>query len=375
MLRFSLAKGAQMQTEAKQGWLAARVPGLGCVCGLMREGRTPGAPWLAALPVLLGALLAVLLASGAVISVYYNPWHAFASLQGIAREVRGGWVVLGYHQTGASLIFALLYLHLFRLLLVRGYRAPAEFAWMLWVKLLALLLLTGWLGFVLNGGAGGYASLFGASNAAMGLTGFPGAVAMWFFGGPPGGASLARLLVFHVLLALCAGWVIWMACAAARKARPAPQGRVVPFWPVYASQYFAALALVFSVLLGFAPHWGQGEQNAIPAGAMAMPVVSWPWYLTPIAGLAGAFPGVLGHVWAVIAAVALLYALPWLDRSKGAAPGRVYAALTWLLGLDVLALGYVTAFPMGGLLPELLTFWFFFHFLVLTPLVTMMEAA
>jgi hypothetical protein len=30
---------------------------------------------------------------------------------------------------------------------------------------------------------------------------------------------------------------------------------------------------------------------------------------------------------------------------------------------------------MGLGLPELLTFWFFFHFLVLTPLVTMMEAA
>jgi ubiquinol-cytochrome c reductase cytochrome b subunit len=109
---------------------------------------------------------------------------------------------------------------------------------------------------------------------------------------------------------------------------------------------------------------------------MAVPAsISYPWYLTPVAGLAGVFPGTAGHIWGVIVAVVLLYALPWLDRSHGAPPGRIYMALTWLLGLDVLALGVVTAFPVGPVLPVLLTFWFFFHFLVLTPLVTMMEAA
>ena len=368
-----------MQMEAKQGWLASRVPGLGCVCGLMREGRTPGAPWLATLPALLSALLAVLLASGLVISVYYNPWQAYASLQGIARGVRGGWLVLSYHQVGASLAFALLYLHLFRTLLVRGYRAPAEFAWMLWVKLLAVMMLTGWLGFVLDGGAGGYWSLFNAANAATMLSGFPGAVALWFLGGTPGGSTLARLLVFHLLLALCAVAIILMARAAAGKARPLPQGRVVPVWPVYVSQYFAALAalaLVFALLLGFAPHWGLGAQNALPDGALAVPAaISYPWYLAPIAGLAGVFHGVAGHIWAVIAAAALLYALPWLDRSNGAPPGRFYTALTWLLGLDVLALGLTAAFPVAVALQALLAFWFFFHFLVLTPLVTMLEAA
>lgn len=365
--------------EAKQSWLASRVPGLGCVCGLMREGRAPGASWLPALPALLGALLAVLLASGVVITVYYNPWHAYASLQGITREVRGGWVVLGYHQTGASLIFALLYLHLFRILLLRGYRAPAEFAWLLWVTLLGLLLFTGWLGFVLGGGAGGYASLSNATTGALRLSGFPGAVALWFLGGVPGGPTLARLLVLHALLALCAAGIILMARAATRKVRPMLQGRVMPFWPVYASQYFsalAALALVFALLLGFAPHWGQGAQSAMPGSATALAVaISYPWYLTPVAGLAGVFPGVAGQVWAVIAVVALLAALPWLVRSNNTRPGGLYKLFTWLLGLDVLALGVVTAFPVGTLLPELLTFWFFFHFLVLTPLVTTMEAA
>lgn len=369
-----------MQTDVKQGWLATRMPCLCTLCGgITRQEHAPGAPWAATLPMLLGALLLVLLASGVVLAMFYNPPDAYGSLQTVTREVRGGWLVRGYHATGTSLAFAVLYLHLFRSLLVRGYRAPGELAWMLWVKLLAVLLLTGWLGFVLNGGAGGYWSLFNATGAAMTMNGFPGAVAMWFFGGPAGGATLARLLVFHGLLALCAVLVIWLACSAARQTRPAPSGRAVAFWPVYAAQYFAALAvlaLVFAILLGFAPDWGQGAQNAIPASAMAVPAaISYPWYLTPVAGLAGVFPGVAGHVWAVIAMAAVLYALPWLDRSNGAPPGRLYKLLTWLLGLDVLALGLATACPVGAVLTGLLTFWFFFHFLVLTPLVTTMEAA
>ncbi len=368
-----------MQVEAKQGWLASRVPGVTCVRGMLSESRSPGAPWLATLPTLLAAMLVLLLASGVALAPFYDPRHAYAALQTIMRDVPGGWLVLSYHQIGASLAFALLYLHLFRILLVRGYRAPAEFGWMLWVKLLAVLLLAGWMGFALNGGVGGHSSLFNAVNAAMLLPGIPGAVAMWVFGGASGGATLARLLVFHALLALCAAWIILMAFAADKKARPVLQGPGVPFWPIYAAQYFVALsvlALVFAVLLGFVPHWGQGTQNTIPAATAAVPaVISYPWYLTPAAGLAGAFPGVAGHICAMILAAALLYALPWLDRSRGARHGRVYMALTWLLGVDVLMLGLVTAFPMGGVLPKLLGLWFYFHFLVLTPLVTMMEAA
>ncbi|MGE4480620.1 cytochrome b N-terminal domain-containing protein [Acidocella sp.] len=365
-----------MQTQAKQGWLVTRMPCLRDIkAGMTRRERAPGAPWAATLPALLGVLLLVLLGSGLVLATAYDPRDAYGSLQRVAREMRGGWIMLGYHATGASLAFMALYLHLFRALLTRAYRAPGEWAWLLWVTLLAVLLLAGWLGFVLHGGAGGSWSLSHAVSAAMLLPGFPGAVAMWFLGG----AGLARLLVFHGVLALCAVALIWLARMAARQARPAPQGRALAFWPVYAAQYFAALAmlaLVFALLLGFAPHWGQGGQNAIPAAPMVVPaVISHPWYLTPIAGLAGLFPGAAGHIWGVIAAAAVLYALPWLDRSRGAPPGRLYRALTWLLGLDVLALGLAVSCPAGALLAGPLAIWFFFHFLVLTPLVTMLEAA
>lgn len=357
-----------MQMEAKQA-------GLTCPCaGWTRKDRAPGAPWAATLPVLLAALVLVLLASGAVLAVYYDPRHAFWSVQGIMRGVQGGWLMLGYHRVGAGLVFALLGLHLFRTLLVRGYRGAGAMSWMLWVTLLAVLLLTGWLGFVLQGGAGGHWALLNATRAAVMMSGFPGTVAMWFFGGPAGGDTLARLLVLHALLALGAAGLICMASRAAKRAKPVPNGQVVAFWPVYASQYFAALAglaLVFSLLLGFAPHWGQGMQSVFaPTPLLVAVPVSYPWYLWPLARLAGLLPGVGGQVLAVMVLFALLYALPWLDRSNGAPPRRLYKVLIWLLGLDILVLGVA-----GPMLAALCSAWVFFHFLVLTPLVTAMEAA
>ncbi len=369
-----------MTTETKQGGPRAATPCLAGLCaGLMRRDLAPGAPWLSTLPVLLGAVLALLLASGMALAVFYDPRAAQASLRFIALEVPAGWIMRGYHVTGAGLGFVLLYVHLFRMLLTRGYRGPAAAGWMLWVTLLAALLLAGWLGFALNGGLGGYWSLINAISASLALSGPAGGVAMWFFGGAPGDGTLARLLVFHAVLGVAAAGLLWLACAATRQARPAPAGRMVAFWPVYAAQAFAALALlalVFALLMCFAPHWGQGAQSQLPASSLAVPAaVSYPWYLTPLAGLTALFPGAGGHALAVIAAAAALYALPWLDRSGGGAPGGLYRALTWLLGLDVLGLGVSAVCPVAAGLQILLFVWFFIHFLVLTPAVTAMEAA
>ncbi|HYP63074.1 MAG TPA: cytochrome b, partial [Acidocella sp.] len=68
---------------------------------------------------------------------------------------------------------------------------------------------------------------------------------------------------------------------------------------------------------------------------------------------------------------------PWLDRSgPTGAKGRLYAVLTWVLALDVLGLGLAASpgCPEASTLAGLFTFWYFFHFLVLTPVVTAMEA-
>lgn len=357
------------------------VPCLGALCASLNEkNRAPGAPYAEALPWLMAVLAAFITLSGIVLAVFYNPWHAFASVQFINRSVNHGWLIRTYHATGTNLIFVLAYWHLFRTLRARTYRARAAFSWMLSVKLLFVLLLTGWVGFVLTGGAAGAWSLFNASNAAVSLGGLPGAVGLWFFGGPAGEGTLARLAVFHVLLAASLLLILWILLAARKQAAPAAPARAVAFYPYYLAQYFAALTVlgfVFVVLGFYAPHLGSVAANRIPAESLAIPLgAGVPWYLAPAAGLLSVFPTAKLAVVGAIAAVATLYALPWLDRSNGAPAGRLYGALTWLLGLAVLGLGIAAdaACPSSPLIAGIATLWFFFHFLVLTPVVTSMEA-
>ena len=85
--------------------------------------------------------------------------HAFASIQFIDRNVNNGWLIHGFHATGTTMLFGTIYLLLFRGILTRNYRAPGELVWVLGVALFSLLLLVGYLGYALTGGAVSYWSL------------------------------------------------------------------------------------------------------------------------------------------------------------------------------------------------------------------------
>jgi quinol-cytochrome oxidoreductase complex cytochrome b subunit len=372
-----------MTTDAKQSWAATRLPCLSSLCATFcQKNRAPGAPYFEAFPFLIAVAAAFLTLSGIVLAVYFNPWHAFDSVQFIDRNVNNGWLIRAYHATGTTMIFGVTYLYLFRSILARSYRAPGEFVWLLSVKLLAVLLLTGWLGYVLTGGAAGYWSLFNASNAALSLGGLPGAVGTWFFGGPAGGDTLARLEVFHALLAASLLLVVWLIHAGRKTIAPVPApARAVAFYPYYVAQYFAALAVfgfIFVVLAFYAPHLSISHANQIPAESLAVPLGSGvPWYLTPAAALVGVFPSTGLSLLAGIAAIVVLYALPWLDRSgANGAKGKLYGFFNWVLALDVLGLGLSahSNCAIAATLAGVFTTWYFFHFLVITPVVTAMEA-
>ena len=79
-------------------------------------------PYLDTLPALITGTLLVLAASGLVLAVYYNPWHPYASIQFIRREVNSGWLIQSFHETGTTMLFGALYLLLFRGILLRLYK-------------------------------------------------------------------------------------------------------------------------------------------------------------------------------------------------------------------------------------------------------------
>jgi ubiquinol-cytochrome c reductase cytochrome b subunit len=367
--------------EQAKPWIESRLPVSGALRTHVAGRPMPrDLPYAATLGVLILGAVAFLTLSGLVLSVYYDPWHAFDSVQFITREVNYGWLIKGFHATGTTMLFATVYLVFFRALLSREYKAPGELVWFLKILLLLTLLLVGWLGYTLADGAESYWSLHNAALTASRLDGLPGAIGDWFFGGPETASTLERMAVLHAALAFLVFLVVAIHYAAKRAIARQP-ARPVALHPYYTAQYFVSFcvfALIFAVLVFFAPHLGQNPLNlAAPSGLVVPDAVSPPWYLLPEAGLARAGGGALGHVVAFIAAFAVLAALPWLDRSApGALPSGRARLLTYLLALDLIALCLTeTAIPsaLSAILAAIFIGWYFLHFLVLTPLVTASE--
>jgi ubiquinol-cytochrome c reductase cytochrome b subunit len=362
-------------------WLETRLP----ICAAWRTAVTDyrtarDQPYLATLPgLILGALIFLVL-SGAVLSVFYvaSQDGGYASIQFIERSVNFGWLLQGFHATGTTMIFAAVYLLLFRAILTSSYKGTADLVWFLKLKLFILLLVTGWLGYVMADGAVSYWSLHNAALAGARLNSFPGVISEWIFGGPAGPGTLARMAVFHVVLALLMFTVIGAIIIAGRISAPETRRRAVASHPYYTSQYFVSFvifALIFAILVFFAPHLGENRLNAAAADPLVVPTtLTAPWYLLPLAAIGGLLPSTLGAIIAVIAALAVLYALPWLDRSKPGIPtGFLYKLFVWILALDVIAFSITAAAPASGLteiLTGLFVIWYFLHFLVLTPLTT-----
>jgi quinol-cytochrome oxidoreductase complex cytochrome b subunit len=373
-----------MSSNITKPWIDTRLPFITAWrAHFLTPNLAPDAPYLGTLPSLITTALVFMALSGFVLSVHYDPAHPFTSLQFIDRNVNNGWLIHAFHETGTTMIFGAVYLTLYRIMVTRAYRAPGEVVWLLTVAQFCLLLLVGYLGYLLDGGAVSYWSLAGVTTAAGNLGGAPGAISNWFFGGPDGPGTLARIAMFHTLLALAIFGIVALHYLAKRAVTAPPPARgQVSFHPYYTAQYFVAFvvfALIFAVLVFFAPHFGENTLNGAPGGPLVVPAtVSPPWYLLSITNVSHAFPGMWGGIFGVIARLAVLFALPWLDRSKpDATPGALYRFLVMLLALDILALGLAAAATpsmLTSILAIVFTAWYFLHFLVFTPLVTAMEA-
>ena len=75
---------------------------------------------------LLLLMIVLQLISGFFLMAHYDPTSqgAFASVQGIMYDTKWGWLIRYMHVDGVSLIFILLYTHMFRGLLYGSHRAP-----------------------------------------------------------------------------------------------------------------------------------------------------------------------------------------------------------------------------------------------------------
>jgi ubiquinol-cytochrome c reductase cytochrome b subunit len=350
--------------------------------------------------VLAGFALVIQIVTGVVLAMHYaaNTAVAFNSVEHIMRDVNAGWMLRYAHMNGASFFFIVVYIHIFRGLFYGSYKAPREMIWLLGVVIFLLMMATAFMGYVLPWGQ---MSFWGAQV----ITGFFSAIPLvgeplreWLLGGfVPDNATLNRFFSLHFLLPfVIAGVIILHIWALHIPGSNNPTGLdvkseqdTVPFHPYYTAKDGFGLGvflILFVAVTFFAPNLLGHPDNYIPANPLSTPAHIVPeWYFLPFYAILKAFTfnflWIDAKLWGVIAmfgSIALLFFLPWLDRSpiRSAAYRPLYRKFFWVLVADVILLGYCGMQPPNQpwvLLSQLGAIYYFAHFLIIIPLISAFE--
>ena len=343
---------------------------------------------------LAGLSLVIMIVTGIVLAMSYTAHvdYAFESVERIMRDVNHGWLIRYIHMNTASFFFIVVYLHIFRGLYYGSYKAPRELLWILGVVIFLLMMATAFMGYVLPWGQMSFWGATVITNLFSAIPFVGESVVTFLWGGfSVDNPTLTRFFSLHYLMPfLIAGVVVLHIVALHRFGSNNPigidtKGRqdTISFHPYYTIKDIVGIAmflLLLAIAVFFFPNAMGHPDNYIPANPMQTPAHIVPeWYFLPFYAILRAVPDKLGGVLLMFGAIAILFILPWLDRSpvRSARFRPVFRIFFWLLFIDALALGYLGGMPAEGIyvtLSRVATAWYFLHFLVILPMLGVFES-
>jgi ubiquinol-cytochrome c reductase cytochrome b subunit len=385
------------------GWVTERFPLESMLKEHLTEYWTPKNfnLWYA-FGVLAAVVLVIQILTGIFLTMNYKPSaaEAFASVEYIMRDVEWGWLIRYLHSTGASAFFVVVYLHMFRGLMYGSYRAPRELVWLVGMVIFLCLMAEAFMGYLLPWGNMSY---WGAQVIVSLFGTFPiigGALVEWIRGDYfISDITLNRFFALHVaalplvLAGLAAAHIVALHHVGSlnpdgieihdeldERGRPKDGVAFHPYFTVKDTFVLSVFLIIFCAIVFFAPTAGGmflEAPNFEPANPMQTPPHIAPvWYFTPFYAMLRAVPSFLGtQVWGVLvmfAAIAVLFFLPWLDRSpvksvryKG--PVTKFALATFAVTMVVLGLCGMK--PPVGIYPSLAKIFtvVYFAFFLLMP--------
>lgn len=342
--------------------------------------------------------------SGIWMVMEYTPTASasFQSVQHIMREVRYGWLLRFIHTTGASAFFVVVYLHMYRGLIYGSYRSPRELLWLIGMIIYMLLLLEAFTGYVLPWGQ---MSFWGASV----ITSFASAIPyvgetllIWLRGDyNVAGVTLHRFFALHVIAIplILAALIFFHLVALHYVGSNNPDGIEIkktkdqhgkpldgiPFHPYYTLKDLVGLVVflfVFCFIVFFGPTMHGlflEPDNFIPANPLQTPPeISPVWYMTPFYAILRAIPNKLMGLIAMAAAIAIMFVLPWLDRSKVKSiryKGRLSKLALVIFVICFIGLGYLgheSVSPWRTFMARIFSIGYFGFFLLM-PFYTKLE--
>ena len=332
--------------------------------------------------------------TGLVLAMHYiaHADLAFSSVEHIMRDVNYGWLIRYIHANGASMFFLAVYIHILRSLFYGSYKSPREIIWIIGIIIYLLMMAAAFMGYVLPWGQ---MSFWGATVITNLFSAIPlvgESIVTWLWGGySVDNPTLTRFFTLHYLIPfLILGLVILHIWALHVPGNNNPIGidikkpskDTVPFHPyIVIKDLFALLmfCIVFAFFVFYSPNILGHADNYIEANPLVTPAHIVPeWYLLPFYAILRSVPDKLMGVIAMLSAIFILAALPWLDTSKvrSAVFRPLYRQFYWIFVLDVLVLGYVGAMPAEGLyllVARVATAYYFLHFLIVLPLLGFIE--
>lgn len=346
-------------------------------------------------------VLVIQIVTGIFLTMHFKPdaANAFASVEYIMRDVGWGWLIRYLHSTGASAFFVVIYLHMYRGLLYGSYKSPRELIWILGMVLYIVLMAEAFMGYVLPWGQMSY---WGAQViiSLFGSVPFIGPdLLVWILGDyAVGDPALNRFFSLHVIaLPLILVVLVFLHIVALHtvgsnnpdgveikknKDKDGIPKDGIPFHPYYSVKDIVGVVvflMIFSAVVFFAPTlngYFLESANFVEANPLKTPDHIAPlWYLTPFYSVLRAippmfgsqFPGVVG----MFAALLILLALPWLDRSKVKSIRYRSAPYKYALGVFVISfiyLGYLgmqPVTPTNALLARVFTVTYFGFFILM----------
>ncbi len=257
--------------------------------------------------------------------------------------------------------------------------------------ILLLMMATAFMGYVLPWGQMSFWGATVITNLFSAIPVVGKAVVTWLWGGfSVDNPTLNRFFALHYLLPFVLIGVVVLHIAALHITgsnnplgiEPKSDKDTVPFHPYYTVKDLFGLSIFlifYAAVVCYNPNYMGHPDNYIPANPMSTPAHIVPeWYFLPFYAILRSIPSKLGGVCAMFGAIVMLLVLPWLDRSKvrSALFRPTFRAFFWIFALDTVLLGIIGSQPAEEpyiSIGQFATFYYFFHFLVILPLLTKYE--
>ncbi|HQY74149.1 MAG TPA: cytochrome b/b6 [Aestuariivirga sp.] len=376
-------------------WMHERLPVMELVQGQLMDFPTPkNLNYWWTFGGILAIMLVAQLITGIVLAMHYTAHvdMAFDSVEHIMRDVNYGWLLRYLHANGASMFFIAVYVHMFRGMYYGSYKAPREVLWMIGVLIYLVMMATAFMGYVLPWGQMSFWGAKVITNLFSAIPFVGESVTTWLWGGySVDNPTLNRFFSLHYLLPfVLAGLVGLHVWALHVPGNGNPTGvnvkgsqDTIPFHPYYTMKdgfAIVAFMILFAAFTFFAPNYLGHAINYLPANPLVTPAHIVPeWYYLPFYAILRAIPDKLLGVVAMFGSILILFVLPWLDTSRvrSGTYRPIFKQFFWVFVLVCIGLGYLGSKPAEGgyvFWARILTAYYFIHFLVILPLLGLLES-